>query len=136
MNNIDEKEKYFVNTFIEKSKRERLLHELSNDKKRIVAMSRFNHVGFKYLDNRKLIYQGNKISRNELFALVQEHTGDKQCYIMAYNREYDQKILDSKAALDTIIGNGMAAIMIWSNLVIIESEQEQGPAEKYVLLEK
>lgn len=45
-------------------------------------------------------------------------------------------LLDSKAALDTIIGNGMAAIMIWSNLVIIESEQEQGPAEKYVLLEK
>lgn len=130
-----QKEEYFVNTFIIKSKRERLLYELSNIKKRQDAISRFNHRCIMHIDDRKLVYQGNSIDREELLSYIDQYTYDKQCYILAYNEIYDQQMFDSESALDAVIGNGMAAIMIWDNLVIIECEQVQGPADKYILVE-
>lgn len=36
-------------------------------------------------------------------------------------------------AIDCIIGNGMAAIMVFHNLAVIETEQEVGSAVKYIL---
>ena len=38
-----------------------------------------------------------------------------------------------KDLFDCVIGLGCASIMVFTNMAIIETEQEQGPAMKYVL---
>lgn len=126
-------EKNFVNTYIIKNRRERIIFELSNPKKREDALSRFCHEALTYLMESMIIYQGNKVSHAELLSMIREHTKEKQCYVIAYNEYLDQKFMENQNAINEVIGNGMAAIMIWDNIVIVETEQEQGPAMKYVL---
>ncbi len=126
-------EKSFVNTYIIKNRRERIIFELSNPKKRQDALSRFCHAALKYLQESMIIYQGNKISYGELLSMIREHTKEKQCYVLAYGEDLDQKFMENQNAINQVMGNGMAAIMIWDNIVIVETEQEQGSAMKYVL---
>lgn len=132
----EEIEKNFVNTYITKNKRERILFELLNSNKRVHAIGRFCHGSLKYLVESTIIYQGDKISTGEMLSMIKEHTKEKQCYVIAYNEYLDQQFMENQSALREVIGNGMAAVMIWDNIVIIETEQEQGPAMKYVLSER
>lgn len=122
----------FVKTYIVKEKRERLLYELFHDKKRLHAIMRFSHTAMKHIDERKILYCGNKISHEELLEFVAA-TGSRKCYIISHDYDMDGQWLDAEDALKQIIGYGMPSIAIFNGLVIIETEQEQGPAEKYVL---
>lgn len=126
-------EKNFVMTYIVKEKRERLLYELFNKKKRLSAIGRFCHTTMKYIDARKILYCGNKISQKELLELV--HADDK-CYIISWKSDIDGNWLNAEEALMKIIGYGMPSIAIFNDLVIIETEQELGAAQKYVLRSK
>ena len=53
---------------------------------------------------------------------------------MAYDENIDKKYMNNEEAIKRVIGNGMAAVIINNGIVIIETEQEVGPAVKYVLL--
>lgn len=55
------------------------------------------------------------------------------CYLISWNSDIDGIFLDKESALNEIIGYGMASIMVFKNLILIETEQEQGSAIKYVL---
>ncbi|MBD5134784.1 MAG: hypothetical protein HDT39_02285 [Lachnospiraceae bacterium] len=68
MNNKFELE--FVNNYIAKGKRERILYELTSKKKRKNAISRFCHNTLEYIDKNKVVYAGNSISVNELEKLI------------------------------------------------------------------
>lgn len=134
MNN--EYEINFVNKFIVKNKRERILYELSSNKKRKNVIGRFCHDSLVYIDESKIVYKGNTISNSELESLVINYTFDKMCYVIAWNSDIDGRFLEREYAINEVIGNGMASIIVFENVIIIESEQEQGAATKYVLYSK
>lgn len=56
------------------------------------------------------------------------------CYIISWNTDIDGQVLPISEALDIIIGYGMPSILITNTLILIETEQVQGPAEKYILM--
>jgi len=130
----NEYEKIFVDKFILKSKRPRIAYELTNTKKRKTAIGRFCHNSLDYIEESKIIFAGDSISIDELNNLIKKYTNAKECYLISWNSGIDGSFLDREIALNEIIGYGMASIMVFKNLIVIETEQEQGPAIKYVLL--
>ena len=131
MNNKFELE--FVNNYITKGKRERLLYELTSKKKRKNAISRFCHNTLAYIDKNKVVYEGNTISVYELEKLIKKYSKNKEGYVISWESDIDGRILPIDNAINEVIGNGMASIVIFSNVILIETEQEQGAAIKYVL---
>lgn len=125
-------EQFFIQHFIVKNKRERLQLELTNESRRQRAISRFNHGAIKYIDERKIIYSGNDISWSDLKKLIDRNTDEKRCYIISSDEETDRTMIKTEDLFDCVIGLG-AAIMVFTNIAIIETEQVQGPAMKYVL---
>lgn len=126
-------EQFFIHYFIVKNKRERLQFELLNESKRERAISRFDHGAMKYLDERKIIYSGNDISWSDLKNLIEKNTDEQSCYVISFYEEIDRTMIKVKDLFDRVIGLGCASIMVFTNMAIIETEQVQGPAMKYVL---
>lgn len=126
-------EYFFIQNFIRKNKRERLQFELSSEGRRQNGISRFDHDTMKYIDERKLIYSGNNISWGALKEMIYQNTNERKCYIISYYKEIDQTMIKVEDLFDCVIGLGRASIMIFTNMAIIETEQTQGPAMKYVL---
>lgn len=56
-----------------------------------------------------------------------------ECYVMAYAEYLDGRMLPWSEAWKLINGNGMPAAMIFDGFAIVETEQVQGAAEKFVL---
>lgn len=133
---IIEYEKSFLSKFIKKNKRPRLEYELLNLKKRKNAIGRFCHTSKDYVEVSKIIYEGNKITISSLNNLIKKYTQEKNCYLISWYTEIDGILIDLNKALEITIGAGMPSILIFKNLVVIETEQEQGAAIKYVLFSK
>lgn len=124
---------FFIQHFITKNKRERLQFELSSESRRQNGISRFDHGAMKYIDGRRLIYSGNDISWGALKKMIYQNTNERKCYIISYYKEIDQTMIKVEDLFDRVIGLGRASIMIFTNMALIETEQIQGPAMKYVL---
>lgn len=90
-------EKDFAMTYIVKQKRERLLYELFNKKKRLSAIGRFCHTAIEYIDERKIFYCGEKISQKELLEFID--AADDKCYIISWNSDFDGNWLNAEEAL-------------------------------------
>ncbi|MDE6627570.1 MAG: hypothetical protein K2K56_14540 [Lachnospiraceae bacterium] len=126
-------EQFFTHHFIVKNKRERLQFELLNESRRQRAISRFDHGAIKYIDKRKIIYSGNDILWSDLKNLIEKNTDEQRCYVISSDEEIDRTMIKVKDLFDCVIGLGRASIMVFTNMAIIETEQVQGPAMKYVL---
>lgn len=123
-------EEEFVNNYIVSNKRERLIFELQG-KKRRNGVDRFCHC----VDNlviKSAIKERGKYILQELQKTITAAKTDK-CYVISFFEDIDGKVMDKNEVLDTIIGRGMPSIVIFDDFVIIETEQEQGPAMKYLL---
>lgn len=125
-------EDFFVRTYIMKNRQDRILHELCHEKKRVNALSHFCHSSNEYIKKSKIIYEGNDISISELQKHI-DSTKEKQCYVMSYDKTLDAKWFKKDEVLALIIGRGMPSIAVFKHLAIIETEQIQGPARKFVL---
>ena len=123
-------EESFVNSYIIKSKRERLLYELCG-KKRRDGIDRFSHNTDTLLIESKIKLKGQHISK-DLQDIVTKSKCHK-CYVISYFEELDGKEFNKDEALNRILGCGMPSIVISDDFAIIQTEQEQGPAIKYLL---
>lgn len=123
-------EESFVNSYIINSKRERLLFELCG-KKRRDGIGRFSHCAESLLNETKIKLKGQHISKDlrNVVATANSH----KCYVISYSEELDGKEFNKDEIIDLILGCGMPSIAIFDNFAIIETEQEQGPAIKYLL---
>ena len=102
-------------------------------KKRINAMSRFCHSSLELI-NPNMIYESGDISCDRLLLLLKKYGKDDKNYIMAFDENIDKKYMNNEDAIKKVIENGMAAIIINSDIAIIETEQYMGPVVKYVLM--
>ncbi len=123
-------EEEFVHTYIVKNKRERLLFELQG-KKRSEAIGRFCHRTDELLIPAVIKAKGPYILEEIEDKL--RTSGAGTCYVISFFPELDGKVFRKKDVTEKIIGRGMPSIAIFDDFAIIETEQEQGPAMKYLL---
>ena len=129
---IEEIEKTFVDKFIIKSQKDRLLFELSG-KKRQNAIGRFCHSTENIIKSDRIVSSGDTLFSDEILAIAKQYNVSGLCYIIAYNKNLDRKSCTLNDALNFVLGNGMAAIIICNNLVVIETEQCFGTPIRYIL---
>lgn len=130
-----ELERDFIYRFIIKEKRERLLYELSG-KKRMGGISRFCHNAADLIREDTIIRSGDDLFPEEILHISEKYTSKKQAYLIAFHEELDQMTCDLQAALDLVLGNGMAAIILLDTVAVIETEQCQGTPYRYLLYQK
>ena len=129
---MEEAEKSFVKRFIKKEKQDRLLFELSG-KKRQHGIERFCHNAEDMIDTERIVYSGNNLLPDEILKITKQYKVPESCYIIAYQKELDKKYVSLADAFNLVLGNGMAAIIVCDNFVIIETEQCFGTPFRYII---
>ena len=128
---MDQKtEEQFVQIYIAKNKRERLLFELQS-KKRSDGIGRFCHRTDELLINEKVKAKGPEIWEKIESRIRMSKA--QTCYVISFFPDLDGKVFRKQEVMEKIIGRGMPSIAIFDDFTIIETEQEQGPAIKYLL---
>ncbi len=123
-------EEAFVRNYIVSSKRERLLFELCG-KKRSDGIGRFCHRAEELLMPSKIRMRGPDITENLKKCIAAAR--DRTCYVISWYDAFDGKEFRKDEILERVIGCGMPSIVLFEDFAIVETEQEQGPAMKYLL---
>ena len=73
----------FVSSYIRKEKRERLLFELNNEKRRYSGLDRFCHHTKELLDERKILYTGMRLEKEKVYLDLLKNEGRKavSCFL-------------------------------------------------------
>ena len=133
ISNMDElSEQYFIQTFVRKSRRERLLFELMTPRKRYNGISRFCHQADEVLDHSKIILTGEDIDRlPEFERFVRTH--DEVCYILSPDSLIDGQHVRLKDAVPMALMCPDAVVIIGSSFAIVFGEPAKGGRGKYLL---
>ena len=123
----------FVSNFIIKSKRDRMLFELTNSKKRSAFTNRLNHEVTDIFEVNKL----RLLTKSTDIAVIRNMLSIKEsdlCYVICHDENFDDTIVNFNTTLNTLHrnGSGFVLIKISSGNIYIECEQVQGPADQYV----
>ena len=82
-------EKMFVKTFVCKRLQDRIFFELSNNKSRNKAISRFAHINDELIELKYVMFQSNKLTSSEIETKLMSHCDkSKKVYIISTN-EFD-----------------------------------------------
>ena len=110
MNSVDySTEQHFVQSFIRKNRRERLLYELTTPEKRYDGVSRFCHQAQDFLDPAKIVMEGEDLERRSEFErFARQH--DEPCFVLSPDFWLDEQetVLACSLALFNA-GSSMAA---------------------------
>ncbi len=127
-------EKDFVQNYIVKNRRERLLYELTTEKKRYQGLDRFCHECDTLLDPKKIVLKGNDVRREKDFGkYVKGH--DETCIILSPDPSLDSLKMSLNDALETIKYSLDASIVLGKGICIVRSEAMK-QTDEYLLLEK
>ena len=130
-----EEERRFVRLFVRKSRRERLLYELTNLRKRYDGLSRFCHHAPELLDAGKILLSGEDLERQAAFgAFVERH--DEPCFILSPDFSLDGQTARFSAALKFASACFDAAIILGGSFAVVYGEVMKGGRGKYLLTEK
>lgn len=130
-----EEEKRFVRLFVRKSRRERLLYELTNSRKRYDGLSRFCHNAAELLDAGKILLSGEDLERQAAFrAFVERH--DEPCLILSPDFSLDGRTARFSAALSLAFACFDAAIILGGSFTVVYGEVMKGGRGKYLLTEE
>ncbi len=125
-------EQRFVRLYIQKNRRDRLLHELTTPEKRYAGISRFCHQAKELLDPAKIVLEGEDLERRPEFAqFVRRH--NELCYVLSLEFAPDGAFLPLRDALNQAILSFDAVLMIGTAFSIVFGEVEKGGRGKYLL---
>ncbi len=128
-------EQHFVQSFIRKNRRERLLYELSTPEKRYDGVSRFCHQAKELLDPSKIIMEGEDLDRRPEFdCFVRQH--DEICFVLSPEFYTDEQFLPLRDAVHKAIISLDAVIIMGSAFAVVFGEPVKGGRGKYLLSEK
>ena len=128
-------EQHFVQSFIRKNRRERLLRELSTLEKRYDGVSRFCHQAKELLEPSKIIMEGEDLDRRPEFAcFVRQH--DEICFVLSPDFYTDEQFLPLRDAVHKAIICLDAVIIMGSTFAVVFGEPMKGGRGKYLLSEK
>ena len=127
-------EEHFVNTFIRKNRRERLLFELTTPKRRYEGVSRFCHQAGELLDPKKILLAGEDLERRPEFArFVRQH--DELCLVLSPDFWSDEQFLPLGDAVARAIVSPDAFLILGSTFAVVFGEPMKGGRGKYLLSE-
>ena len=129
---IYEIEKAFIDRYVMKNKQERLLFELGG-KKRQHGIGRFCHNAEEMIKADKIVMCGNKLFADDILSMAKQYHASGSCYIIAFNEYLDGKQCTLEEALNRVLSNGMAAIIVCDHFAVIETEQCVGTPMRYIL---
>ena len=127
-------EQHFVQTFIRKNRRERLLFELTSPAKRYNGISRFCHQAEDLLDPAKIIMKGNGL--HDLPGLQRFiHDNDEICTVLSpqYGSEGRQMVFEDAVNTASLIPD--AFLILGSTFAAVFTEPGKGGREIFVLSE-
>ena len=124
----------FIQAFIQKDSRERLLFECQRHRGRF--LSRFAHDALRYLDARYVhpIPSPNS-DPAQILRLLQARKAPAFCHALSSRRELDGQLVSLAEALRLSVGFGMPTILscLPGSLCYLETEQVAGPPERFIL---
>ena len=127
-------ENRFVRTFLQKNMQDRIIFEFASDKKRKTAICRFCHTTDELVKPQFILQKSNNLGSHEILLEINKLSTGNECYVISLNEEVDGTQTTIKTALSNCIGYGMPSIIIVGEKVaIIETEQENGAAYKYIM---
>ena len=124
-------EEKFVNAFIVKEKRERILHELNSAKKRALAA----HHLYPLLDTRLVVFEGKNIDESELITELKKYCKiPRTCYNISDSQD-DGKMLPFEVAIKNLFEYEMTYVIICDEHTAIVSEEYEfcGTPSKMIL---
>ena len=127
-------ERHFVQAFIRKNRRDRLLYELTTPEKRYEGVSRFCHQAKDLLEPSKIIMEGEDINRRPEFEqFVWQH--DEICFVLSPDFYMDEQFLPFRDAVDQAIICLDAILIIGSSFAVVFGEPMKGGRGKFLLSE-
>ena len=127
-------EQHFVQAFIRKNRRERLLYELTTPEKRYDGVSRFCHQAKELLEPSKIIMEGEDLDRRPEFdRFVQQH--DEICFVLSPDFYMDDQFLPLRDAVRKAVISLAAVLIVGSTFAVVFGEPMKGGRGKYLLLE-
>ena len=128
-------EEHFVKTFIKKNRRERLLSELKDQKKRYRGISRFCHTSEELLDPGKIIMSGKDMEHLPGFAdFVSSHEED--CLLLSPYPFLDGEVLPLSEAAEQAVMCPDAVLILGSTFALVYGEPVKGGRDRYLLSEE
>lgn len=128
-------ERHFVQAFIRKNRRDRLLYELTTPEKQFEGVSRFCHQSKELLEPSKIIMEGEDLDRRPEFdRFVQQH--DEICFVLSPDFYTDEQFLPLRDAVHKAIISLDAVLIMGSTFAIVFGEPMKGGRGKYLLSEK
>lgn len=130
-------ESIFVNTYIRKQYRERLLFELKDisDKTRKRsqnAFGKFSHSAEKYVIPGLVAKSDNRLTEREVLAFIKKFITEDTCY---YMDEYGCEEMPINTAVEKAFDHAGASVIVYKNIFsIIKEETEIGSPKKIILV--
>ena len=132
-------EAYFVNTYIQKQYRERLIFELKDTsskthRRSCNAFKKFSHLTVDYVIPRLVAVSDNKLTEQDVLAFVKNMVDEKTCYYMT---DCEGEEMPINEAIDKAFNYLGASIIVYKDrFAIIKEETEIGAPYKYILVNK
>ena len=125
---------HFVKTFIRKSRRERLLFELTRKEHRYDGVSRFCHQAEDLLEPSRILLKGKDMDRTQEFLrFIRQH--DEMCLVLSPDPSVDGQYLSLEDAVMQAEICPDAVLLLGKTFVVIYAEPMKGGRDKYLLSE-
>ena len=126
-------EQAFVEAYVRKDRRERLLHELSNPKKRYRGLDRFCHGAAELLDPARITLAGPSLEHDAVFCRFVEARADETCRIFSPDGSLDGLELPLAEAVAACVACLDASIIMGDGFAIVRAEAWKGGTDMWLL---
>ena len=132
-------ETYFVNTYIQKQYRKRLIFELKDTsskthRRSCNAFKKFSHLTVDYVIPRLVAVWDNKLTEQDVLAFVKNMIDEKNCYYMT---DWEGEEMPINEAIEKAFNYLGASIIVYKDrFAIIKEETDIGAPYKYILVNK
>ena len=125
-------ERYFIQTFIRKSRRDRLLFELTTAARRYDGLSSFCHQSEELLDPAGIVLSGTDLEcRPDFRRFAEQH--NEICILLSPDPEIDNRTMKLHDAIYLAAGFHDAVIIIGSTFAVVFGEPVKGGRDKFLL---
>ena len=120
----------FVRLFVRRERRERLLYELTNPKKRSAGLDRFCHQSESLLEPKRILMRGDDLERRAEFrAFLAKH--GEPCLLLSPGAAPEELPAEQAVALAAVRCD--AALILGDGFAVVIGEATKGGRGKYLL---
>ena len=126
-------EQAFVEAYVRKDRRERLLHELSNPRKRYRGLDRFCHGAADLLDPARITLVGPGLEHDSAFSAFVATRAAETCRIFSPDGTLDGLELPLAGAVEACVACLDASIIMGGSFAIVRAEAWKGGTDMWLL---